>query len=836
MYCHRLSRDQSNKLYLDVLEAKDEAAMRKLALSDLFFLLTVVFRRTDINRQWLYDRCREVEQAPNGYLDLWAREHYKDLACDTPVLTDKGWATHGELRPGDKVLTPSGFSEVIAVKHFSDSVCRRISFRGGASIIAGAGHIWRVKAWDSKRIKGDIRTGWVSKYMRTDDLLADSYKKPKIVIDAVRGLRKQLPLDPYMLGVWLGDGDARGGRICGQDEGVFDELKYRGFRLSKSHCPKRAPFKTVTVYGLVHSLRSLGVLGKKHVPYQYLIASEKDRLALLQGLMDTDGHQSKGRNSHAIFSNTNYSLIESVCALACSLGFKARISPARTTGSWHVAFQTSKRDRLCPFLLDRKASARSERKRNDASRHWYVQDVAHAPTVSTNCIQIANSDGIYLAGKQLIPTHNSTIITYGKTIQDILTNPDITVGIFSHTRPIAKAFLAQIKHEFEANTFLKGLFPDVLYPKPERDSPGWSIDNGIIVKRKTNPKEATVEAWGLVDGQPTSKHFRLMVYDDVVTKESVSTPEQIAKTTEALALSSNLGASGGHKRYIGTRYHYFDTYHEIIERGTVRPRIYPATDSGKIDGRPVFLTGNELQDKLKEQGSYVFSCQMLQDPIADNKQGFSIDWFTTYDNLRNNQGWNYYILVDPSSSKKKTDGDYTVMVVIALAFDGNYYFIEGFRDRLNLTEKANRLISLHRKYYSKARVGYEQYGMQADIEYIKTVMDAENYRFEITPLGGSLSKVDRIKRLIPIHEARRFYYPHRHHFVDTKGKVHDYIDEFKREEYTCFPVMKHDDMLDCHARILDPDLNACFPIEKSEFPATIIPERNMSETDYDVLE
>jgi hypothetical protein len=92
-----------------------------------------------------------------------------------------------------------------------------------------------------------------------------------------------------------------------------------------------------------------------------------------------------------------------------------------------------------------------------------------------------------------------------------LNDPEITVGIFSHTRPIAKAFLRQIKREFETNEQLKALFPEILYANPAAESPKWSEDEGITVKRSSNPKEATVEAWGLVDGQPTSKHYRLLI-------------------------------------------------------------------------------------------------------------------------------------------------------------------------------------------------------------------------------------------------------------------------------------------------------------------------------------
>lgn len=406
--------------------------------------------------------------------------------------------------------------------------------------------------------------------------------------------------------------------------------------------------------------------------------------------------------------------------------------------------------------------------------------------------------------------YKSTIITFGKSIQDLLTDPDNTlIGIFSHTRPIAKGFLDQIKRELEINTFLKDLFPDVLYQNPRSEAPKWSLDSGIMVKRKSNPKEASVEAWGLVDGQPTSKHFTLLVYDDVVTRESVTTPEQIKKVTEAWELSLNLGAQGGRKRYIGTRYHVNDTYRTMMDRGSVIPRIHTATDNGKMDGEPVFMPKELLMEKRRDMGPYTFGTQMLQDPVADKAMGFKREWLKYYDTLGSTKDWNKYIVVDPSSGRKKSS-DYSVFEVIGLAPDNNYYLLYGVRDRLNLTQRASLLFRLVREHNPTA-IGYEQYGMQSDIEHIEYVMEKENFRFDITPLGGSMAKEDRIKKLVPVFEQKRFYMPNELWFTNYEGKRVDYIQTFIDDEYLSFPVCVHDDMMDCRARILDPVLDAKFP-------------------------
>jgi predicted phage terminase large subunit-like protein len=409
--------------------------------------------------------------------------------------------------------------------------------------------------------------------------------------------------------------------------------------------------------------------------------------------------------------------------------------------------------------------------------------------------------------------YKSTIITFALTIQNILNDPDVTVGIFSHTRPIAKAFLKQIKREFETNDRLKGWFPDILYADPAKDSPKWSEDEGIIVKRVSNPKESTVEAWGVVDGQPTAKHFKILVYDDVVTKESVSTPEMIDKTTESLRLSYNLGARGGSRRFIGTRYHFNDSYRVILAGGTARPRIYAATANGKVEGPPVFLTREALARKRADMGPYVFGCQMLQDPTADATQGFKREWLRYAAASR--QGHNVVILVDPASQKKKTS-DYTSMWALGLGPDRKVYVHDMLRDRLNLTERATTLINWHRKWKPMA-VGYEQYGMQADIEHIQYEMEIQNYRFDITALGGTMAKEDRIRRLIPWYENGRIYMHPKLVKTNYEGREVDLTQTFIEDEYCAFPVAIHDDMLDAQARFLDEDLPIAWPLTPDEY-------------------
>lgn len=376
--------------------------------------------------------------------------------------------------------------------------------------------------------------------------------------------------------------------------------------------------------------------------------------------------------------------------------------------------------------------------------------------------------------------YKSTIITFGHSIQEIidytLRDALITIGIFSHTRPIAKQFLKQIKQECTNNQKLYKLFPEVFWQYPEKEAPMWSDDEGLVFKRKQNPKEATVEAWGLVEGQPTSKHFTHRKYDDVVTRESVTTPEQIKKTLEAWELSDSLGTDGGVVSMAGTRYHLHDPYHTMMERGAIKPRIHPATHNGRMDGKPVFLTQSTWDEKLKNISRKTIAAQQLLNPLADEDATFRIGWLRSYE-VRP-KILNVYIMCDPSKGRN-AQSDNTAIAVIGVSMTGNRYLLDGYCHRMTLSQRWTSLRDLYVKWSKEpgvqsVKVGYERYGAQSDDEYFTERMEAEsrnkkqedkvffqikelNWTFEGTK--GEQGKTTRVERLEPDFRNGRFYLP-----------------------------------------------------------------------------
>ena len=436
-------------------------------------------------------------------------------------------------------------------------------------------------------------------------------------------------------------------------------------------------------------------------------------------------------------------------------------------------------------------------KRADAEKQWILDRCRE--------VQASPNDHLDLWSREHF---KSSIITFALTIQDVLRDPELTVGIFSHTRPIAKGFLRQIIREFAGNETLKQLFPDVLWSNPEKDAPKWSEDDGIIVKRQGNPAVSTIEAHGLVDGQPTGKHFKLLVYDDVVTQASVTTPDMMAKTLAMLEQSYNLGSEGGKRRFIGTRYHANDAYKTVMDRGTATPRIRLATSDGTLDGEPAIWTRERLAEKRRDMGPYTFACQIMQTPQFDATQGFKRDWLRFYDN-RSGEGMNKLLLIDAANDKRKGN-DYTSMWVIGLGADRNMYALDIIRDRMNLTERINTVMRLHRKW-RPMDTRYEEYGLMADIGHLQSQQERENYRFNVTKVGGRVPKNDRVRWMIPIFEQGRFYLPRNLHYTDYEGRVLDMVHVFIEEEYAPFPVSVHPDMLDSLARVNDPEMPLIWP-------------------------
>jgi replicative DNA helicase len=218
-----------------------------------------------------------------------------------------------------------------------------------------------------------------------------------------------LPLEPYVLGYLLGDGDSTGsGRVACDPRDrawLIEEFRDAGYDVAPYDCPGHFGMR-----GVRKTWRVLGLIGAKHVPARYLRASFLQRLALAQGLIDSDGYV----DSHGSyrFSNVNKRLVDQFTELVISLGCVPQVyrrhhrmrAGRRSQESWEVIVPTE----LPLARLPRKAlRARRQWKREQVSR--YIVDARPVPSRPVRCVQVDSADRLYLAGRSMIPTHNSTL-------------------------------------------------------------------------------------------------------------------------------------------------------------------------------------------------------------------------------------------------------------------------------------------------------------------------------------------------------------------------------------------------------------------------------------------
>jgi hypothetical protein len=362
----------------------------------------------------------------------------------------------------------------------------------------------------------------------------------------------------------------------------------------------------------------------------------------------------------------------------------------------------------------------------------------------------------------------SSIGTFAGAIQEIVRDPEITIGIFSGTNAIAQPFLAQIKEELEGNELLKRVYADVFWADPAREAPIWSRTDGIVVRRKGNPKEATVEAHGLVEALPVGRHFKLRIYDDLIDEKLVTNPDVIKKVTARWELSQNLSAGihGRRKWHFGTRYSFADSYGILLERGILKPRIYPATHDGTLKGIPVLMSPEQWEEEKRNQRGTI-AAQMLLNPVAGEESSFMVEWLRPYE-LRPPL-LNVYIVGDPSLGRGRSS-DRTAIAVIGIDATSNRYLLDGYCHRMKLSARWRALRELYEKWRNApgvqaVHVGWERYGLQADTEYFeeKIVEGRIEGIGEIMELNwtreGPQSKKARVDRLEPYFRNSQFWMP-----------------------------------------------------------------------------
>lgn len=359
----------------------------------------------------------------------------------------------------------------------------------------------------------------------------------------------------------------------------------------------------------------------------------------------------------------------------------------------------------------------------------------------------------------------STIITKAETIQEILANPEERIAIFSHTRSNAKGFLRPIKNLFEENLLLKTCFPDILYEKPESEAPKWSEDEGIVVKRKGSYTESSVEAWGLIEGMPTSRHYTRRKYDDIMTQDYVNSPDQMMELIDKFDHSQNLGTDGGTHRVIGTPYHYNDVYAVLRKKKNPQGklvyniRLKPSTADGKINGKPVLISQARL-DNLK-QDLKVFNSQHLLDPSPVGVRALDSSYLKSIPLQKLPNDLYKFMVIDPAGDDKDGTGDSWAIVVYGVSpfLDdlgaSDIYVLDGLVSPLREEAAPYDIARIYKRNGLILQLGVEKVGISTAEIHVKNALLKEGIYISIEEgtlhilRPGGLDNTKRIERMVP---------------------------------------------------------------------------------------
>ena len=421
----------------------------------------------------------------------------KALELDTDVLTTKGWSTIGDILPGDYVFDEQGkptlVTEVSPIEHRESYM---VVFHNGSEIVCSDNHLWSVSTDNDRRNVNQRRRNGVNKppiplrTLETKDMvetmflkdkngnITKNYQIPKV--PHIQYPEAELPLDPYLLGLWLADGTTHSGRFSNKEQELFDAFVQRGFKLGKMQ--KRSNgVMCAHVLGMTKLLHDIGVFHSKHIPDLYMRSSYRQRFELLQGIMDGDGTCTKKRRGCSIAmkpSRLIYDVIELVYGLGCiphhyEQELKFKDQKPRDYKLEKINFFPAEN----PFKLKRKAD---KYRSSINKRKWTIHDIKPVGKRYVKCLTVANPSHMFLVGEELIPTHNSygTLI---RAVTECLMVPDHKVMIFrkelqSLLQP--NGMFDELKKVYNAMGGLDGECGQMVrMPTPE-----WRFPNGSSIK------------------------------------------------------------------------------------------------------------------------------------------------------------------------------------------------------------------------------------------------------------------------------------------------------------------------------------------------------------------
>lgn len=446
----------------------------RCALDKYYWMENYVYIQTDNGRELFkprdyQKRIIETSSVNRFTVNLLGRQSGKQLSLDTVVPTPTGYTTIGEIEVGDVIIGDDGLPTTVVylspIREYPDSYS--VVFSTGEEILADADHLWEVeyRAGAGKRKSGVFST----KDMVDIGVHVGSPKRSRTTekrfsikcMSPFTGIESQLPIDPYILGYWLGDGTTSDGTITiGANE--YDDLNEfteycnrNNIEFTYKEYNNSSHIYSVRIKGLRKSLRENGILNNKHIPLEYLRCSFDQREKLIQGIMDSDGHISK--NGRFEITLKSRKLIDDIHELLSSMGTSISIPKTKQVSLngkeltyYRIGGSVYKTDYRM-FRLGRKYDRMLDspnKSREKSTKKRKIVSITKSNPVPMRCLQVDNESHLFCVGRSFIPTHNTTTLGVD-ALHDVIFKKDYHVGITSYRGKNVLDYFQRIKFSYE---------------------------------------------------------------------------------------------------------------------------------------------------------------------------------------------------------------------------------------------------------------------------------------------------------------------------------------------------------------------------------------------------
>jgi len=682
------------------------------------------------------------EDAGDHQLVLMPRDHQKALRLSEKVLTPSGWEVLGNIKVNDLLIGKDGKPTKVTYLHpISTMDIYRVTFSDGRKSYCNGEHLWTVTCpsnTGSKQVTKPLKD-IIKNYKsdRFDKRNNKTYTECRYFLDPVSPVEfseKELLIEPYTLGVWLGDGSSASGGFTTADQEILDNIPYEiSTHKAKYH---------YGILGIMDSLRKLNVLSNKHIPEEYLRSSISQRESLLQGLIDTDGHVHK-TNKNLSYTTTSSKLRDGVVELVRGLGGRATVSDSFNTSSkegpiYHHSYCINiwLPDSIVPCRLKRKL-ARVQKGQN---LKVAIKDITKVAPDKARCITVANEDGLFVTNDYLV-THNSAMVAY-RVAWWLTKYPWETFLYVSATTTLAEKQLYFIKNIFTSPIY-RQYWPEMVN-KEEGKREKWTSTEIMLdhpIRKEEGIRDASIQAAGLTT-TITGLHFTKAVLDDVVVKENAHTEEGREKVRALYSLLASVETTGSEEWVVGTRYDPRDLYNDLIsmEEDTYdrdgeligSTQVYETFQKeveDRGDGTGEFLWprqqrkdgkffGFNIQILAKKRAKYLdqmqYRAQYYNDPNDPDNEAIPTSRFQYYDKkfLEQVEGhWEYngarlnvYAAIDFAFSLARR-ADYTAICVIGISAENQIYILDIDRFKTEkISEYFKHILDLHVKWgFTKLR-------------------------------------------------------------------------------------------------------------------------------------